>query len=100
MKPLGHPELHFWLTRSVARRSQVSLSEAMARNLLTSDDYAQLVTPCRTCPHTEICETWLAQPCTRDETAPPGCVNAGTFATLAEHIGAPLHRTRGRTREF
>ncbi|WP_235857827.1 DUF6455 family protein [Marimonas lutisalis] len=57
---LGSPELHFWLTRSVARAMGVNLSEAMARGELSADGYAALVTRCRQCPHVASCETWLA----------------------------------------
>ncbi|KPP83330.1 MAG: hypothetical protein HLUCCO07_12705 [Rhodobacteraceae bacterium HLUCCO07] len=57
--PLGNPELHFWLTRSVARAMAVDLSAAMARGLLSAEDYAGMVTRCRTCPHVAHCTAWL-----------------------------------------
>lgn len=57
--PLGEPEFHFWLTRSVARVMQVDLSAAMAEGLLSAQDYAGMVTRCRACPHVSHCAAWL-----------------------------------------
>ena len=80
---LGDTELHFWLTRSVARVMGVNLSEAMADNRLTAQDYSALVTACRGCALVENCTLWLAEHASTTRLAPPGCVNAGQLEDLA-----------------
>ncbi|MFP7672476.1 DUF6455 family protein [Marivita sp. S0852] len=80
---LGDAELHFWLTRSVARAMGVSLSEAMANDRLTPQDYAGLVTECRGCALVETCKGWLGDQANVAKSAPPGCINAKTLEILA-----------------
>jgi len=79
--PLGSPETHFWLTRSMARRLGVNLSEAMADDLLSPQSYAAMVTRCRQCPHVGACQAWLAQSTCAPE-APDHCLNAAIFNRL------------------
>ncbi len=43
-------DLHFYLTRAMARRHGVNLSEAMHQGLLTRVDFAAMITCCRDCP--------------------------------------------------
>jgi hypothetical protein len=80
---LGDPQLHFWLTRSVARVMGVSLSEAMANDQLSAHDYADLVTECRACSKVESCKAWLAEQLDVKPSAPPGCANSRPLETLA-----------------
>ncbi len=80
---LGDPELHFWLTRSVARVMGVNLSEAMASGHLSAQEYSALVTSCRGCAFVEACTCWLAEQATITPTAPPGCANAKVLERLA-----------------
>jgi hypothetical protein len=80
---LGDTDLHFWLTRSVARVMGVNLSEAMADNRLSPDDYSALVTACRGCALVENCTLWLAEHTSTTRLAPAGCVNAGKLEELA-----------------
>lgn len=80
--PLGNPERHFWMTRSVARALGVSLGEAMATGKLTQKDYADLVTRCRQCCFVDTCETWLANNSLDATTAPDFCQHADLFEAL------------------
>lgn len=80
---LGDAELHFWLTRSVARVMGVNLSEALAHGRLDAHGYAALVTACRQCENVERCTAWLAMQRTCTRTAPPDCVNAPVLQPLA-----------------
>ncbi|OSQ44945.1 DUF6455 family protein [Marivita geojedonensis] len=82
---MGSPELHFWLTRSVARVMGVNLSEAMASDRITAQDYASLVTACRECALVENCKCWLGEQLALTSTAPPGCANTKTLESLARH---------------
>ena len=79
---LGDPGKAFWLTRSVARTMGINLSEAMAEGRLTSDEYARMVTRCRTCNCVDQCELWLARSGAGAASAPAVCANADTFNRL------------------
>ncbi|MEN8683863.1 DUF6455 family protein [Marivita sp.] len=80
---LGDAGLHFWLTRSVARVMGVSLSEAMANDRLTANDYASMVTACRQCALVENCQQWLGSQKDVAGAPPTGCANASIFQALA-----------------
>ena len=79
---LGDPARHFWLTRSVARVMGVNLSEEMATGRLTAQDYAQMVTQCRQCPHVARCEEWLSGWQSGASDGPPGCSNTPLLTRL------------------
>lgn len=83
---LGDPTLHFWLTRSVARAMNLSLSEAMTQGHLSARDYAEMVTRCRKCPHVETCEAWLATLGENVDSAPDHCWNAQALNALADRM--------------
>lgn len=85
---LGDPNRAFWLTRSVARAIGVSLSDAMSEGMLTPNDYSDMVTRCRMCPHTDRCERWLAANGAGAARAPDHCANAEMLNSL------PSRRTR------
>lgn len=57
---LGDPDRHFWLTRASARVLGVNLSQALARGVLSMQDYSGMVTACRKCALVEHCQSWLA----------------------------------------
>lgn len=80
---LGDAELHFWLTRSVAKVMGISLTEAMSNGRLTAQDYASLVTTCRGCNRVGTCQCWLGEQLQTSPSAPPGCLNGTALATLA-----------------
>lgn len=79
---LGDVEKHFWLTRSVARCMNVSLTEAMAEGRLSSNGYAEIVTRCRASGCSGQCELWLSQQQSQANSAPEFCANAETLNAL------------------
>jgi len=81
-KVLGEVEKHFWLTRSVARCMNVSLSEAMAEGRLSADRYAELVTRCRASHCSSQCAIWLSEQQSEARTAPDFCANAHILNAL------------------
>lgn len=86
---LGDPSRHFWMTRSVARALGLNLSDAMDRGLLGVQDYADMVTKCRQCPHIRACEAWLAQTAAGGAESPPiDCMIRDTFGELTAAMRA------------
>ena len=83
---LGDPNLHFWLTRSIARAVDVNLSEALACGGLSVQVYSEMVTRCRKCQHVETCEAWLAASGGSAEAVPPHCPNADLLNRLAANL--------------
>lgn len=79
---LGDPNRAFWLTRSVARATGVSLSEAMREGRLGATDYCAMVTRCRRCPHSDACEAWLAVNGAGAELPPDYCANCSVLNAL------------------
>jgi len=80
---LGNSDLHFWLTRSVAKAMGLKLSDAMAEHRLNSTEYADMVTACRACPQVETCIGWLGNQTSVSPCPPPGCCNSGCLLSLA-----------------
>ncbi|WP_372887229.1 DUF6455 family protein [Shimia sp.] len=87
--PLGDPERHFWMTRSVARAMGVSLGEAMASGSLSPKEYADMVTRCRRCRFVDTCEAWLAHNSLDATAAPDCCQHADLFAALKRAARSP-----------
>lgn len=83
MDNLGNAEMHFWLTRSVARVMGISFSEEMSCGRISAKEYSDLVTNCRTCQRTATCSLWLASQASLSRTAPEGCKNAPELEALA-----------------
>jgi len=48
--PQDDIDLHFYLTRAMARRHGVNLSEAMHQGILSRHDFAAMIDRCRCCP--------------------------------------------------
>ncbi len=92
---LGDIERHFWQTRSVARVIGVNLSEAMADNQISPDDYARMITNCRASGCLEACQRWLAaQTGAQPEGPPEYCPNTELLARLRRHtIDKPQSET-------
>ena len=83
IRRLGDPNLHFWLTRSIARAVDVNLSDALACGSLSVQSYSDLVTRCRKCQHVERCEAWLAKHGGDAQAVPDYCPNANIMNRLA-----------------
>lgn len=79
---LGDFQLHFWLTRSVARVLGVSFTEAMAEGQLTEGEFTDLVTRCRAAGCSGFCEIWLAAQTDTPGAAPVHCPNATVLNQL------------------
>ncbi|RLK11256.1 DUF6455 family protein [Ruegeria conchae] len=80
---LGEIEKHFWLTRSVARCMGISLTEGMAEGRITPQEYALMVTRCRSAGCSEQCQFWLADQQEKASAAPQFCANASALNDLA-----------------
>jgi hypothetical protein len=72
----GNVDLHFWVTRGMARRLGINLSDAMREGVLTREDFADMVTRCRACPGTQGCMAFLSEQGGRSNAAPDWCCNA------------------------
>jgi hypothetical protein len=79
----GDPQLHFWLTRSVARVMGLNFSEEMANERLTPQAYADMVKACSRCPRVTSCQRWLSEQSDVTRNAPPGCRNSKVLEGLA-----------------
>lgn len=88
IRPLGDPNLHFWLTRSIARAVDVNLFEALVSGDLSVQSYSDLVTQCRKCQHVEKCEAWLAKHGGSAQAVPEHCPNADIINRLAATLNA------------
>lgn len=92
-KPDRHPrddgdlDRAFWQTRSIGRSIGLNFTEAMQEGRLAPEDYAALITTCRTCPHGEACMQWLAEAGgpNRASHAPAFCPNARALQVLKPH---------------
>ncbi len=79
---LGDVEKHFWLTRSVARCMNVSLTEAMADGRLSPDKYTEMVTRCRASQCSQRCTAWLSVQQAQSDSAPHFCANVDSLNAL------------------
>ena len=88
MEYLGHPDRHFWMTRSMARALGLNPSDAIRAGELSSERYADMVAACRKCRHVARCQDWLARSGAGADQAPAFCAHAETFNTLKENSKA------------
>ncbi len=80
--PMGAARDHFFLTLGMAKACGADLSEALADGRITQEEYASIMTACRTCKKPGACSKLLA---TFDEliAAPDYCVNRDKLAEIA-----------------
>jgi Family of unknown function (DUF6455) len=79
-------DLHLYLTREMARRHGVNLSEAMHQGFLTRADFAAMVARCRDCPGAATdCQDYREdhQAATA---APPWCANKAVLEGLRDLV--------------
>jgi hypothetical protein len=69
-------EEHFQLTRAMARRHGVNLSEAMHQGILGRPDFAAMVDRCRACPGSPADCRGFVEDDLNGTAAPPWCANA------------------------
>jgi hypothetical protein len=75
-------DMHFWLTRGMARRLGVNLTEALQQGVITRGDYADLLARCRACADTQACIEFLAEHPDRAAAPPEGCLEADVLNEL------------------
>jgi len=75
-------DMHFWLTRGMARRMGVNLTEALQQGLITREDYADIIARCRACSDTEACLEFLAEHRESIQQPPEGCMDAQVLSEL------------------
>ena len=79
----GEVGLHLYLTRGMARRFGVNLTEAMHEGLLTRRDFATLITRCRDCEAGAThCHATLATASDGTGAVPAWCPNRDTLDAL------------------
>lgn len=76
-------DLNFWLTRALAKRLGVNLTEAMHHGFLTQQDFAGMITDCRRCAEHDGCLRFLAEMDGALEEPPAFCHNAQILRELA-----------------
>lgn len=79
----GNIDLHFWITRGMARRMGVNLTEAMHDGVLSQADFAAMINRCRGCPGAEGCKAYLADPVPGAGSAPDWCRNGEVLRELS-----------------
>jgi len=78
----GNIDLHFWITRGVARRLGVNLSEAMHDGLISQADFAEMITRCRGCDKAEGCLVAISERGGVSGAVPDWCRNAAILSEL------------------
>lgn len=81
MHPMGNARDHFWLTIGMSKAVGADLGEALKTGRLSHEDYAEMVTACRTCEHPDRCQHLLSETPSLDE-APDYCVNRKIWQAL------------------
>ncbi len=79
----GNIDLHFWITRGMARRMGVNLTEAMHDGFLTQADFATMITRCRGCDGAQGCMAFLADHAGQSGSAPDWCRNGTILRELS-----------------
>ena len=85
LRTLGHPLVHLRLLRRMSQAAGADLAEAFAKGLIGHEEWAGMVTACRSCPSADGCAAWLNDHGAAD--APPdGCRNAGRLVALRRRL--------------
>lgn len=79
----GDIDLNFWLTRSLARRMGVNLTETMHHGFLTQEDFARMISSCRCCVHGAARMSFLSENKGPADTAPGYCCNGEILSELS-----------------
>lgn len=81
-KVLGDETEHYWLVQRMARAAGVDLVAATEAGALSQEDWAGIVTRCRSCQWSEGCQSWLSQPVDEERPFPESCINRKRLAAL------------------
>ncbi|MBZ4021264.1 hypothetical protein CKO11_02140 [Rhodobacter sp. TJ_12] len=80
----GNVDLHFWITRGMARRMGVNLTAAMQEGFLTQADFAAMILRCRECPGVDGCMAYLSSSSPAQGETPDWCQNRAILHDLSE----------------
>ncbi|MFV1602230.1 MULTISPECIES: DUF6455 family protein [unclassified Phaeobacter] len=83
MRPLGDPLHHLRLMARMGQAAGVELSTALAAGRIPPEDWAAMITRCRSCDATLHCEAFLATR-ERSQAPMPGCRNADQLMVLRD----------------
>lgn len=78
-RPLGDENRHYWLAVAMAKATGADLQTALEDGRISHQDWADLVTRCRSCTWAEGCDCWLAKQKGVGADAPDPCVNSSVF---------------------
>lgn len=84
--PSGELDRHFFLTRAMARRHGVNLSEAMHQGILTRPDFAAMITRCRDCPGAPADCPDFVEDDDQASAAPDWCANRAILEGLRDLV--------------
>lgn len=79
----GNIDLHFWLTRGLARRMGLNITEAIQDGFLTQGDFAEMIDRCRCCTRLQGCLAFMAELDGPLASAPDWCPNAAVLSELS-----------------
>ncbi len=76
-------DLHYWITRGMARNYGLNLNELIAEGVISRGDVAEMVARCRHCPGVHGCLAFLSAPQPAQAAAAPDwCRNSRLLAEL------------------
>ena len=78
----GGLDLHFWITRGMARRMGVNLSAAMQEGRLSQAVLARMVERCRDCPGAQGCLDFLSERDGPTAAVPDWCCHTAVLSRL------------------
>lgn len=88
-QPLGDETEHYWLVQRMAKAAGVDLVQATEAGLLNQEDWAGIVTRCRTCQWAEGCHRWLDAPIDdQHRPIPEPCVNRRRLDRIKSELEA------------
>ena len=83
---LGDENEHYWLVQRMARATGVDLVEATKAGVLSQEEWAGIVTRCRSCQWSEGCQSWLSEPVDEERPFPETCINRKRLAALKTEL--------------
>ncbi len=85
---LGDETKHYWLIQRMARATGVDLVEATNAGVLKQEEWAEIVTRCRSCQWSEGCQRWIGAPVDEERPFPEPCINRNRLAALKTELEA------------
>ncbi|MCT4556753.1 MAG: DUF6455 family protein [Pelagimonas sp.] len=83
---MGPTNTHFWLLQRMAKTTGVDLVTAYDRDILAPQEWADLVTRCRTCQWAEGCGRFLSEQALTERPLPDNCVNGKALNTIKKAL--------------